>query len=71
MRKQGVPLRRQGVPKHLYGEAAALYAAGWSLAKLSERYRSDDVTVRRALTQSGVEIRPRPGWSGRAVPPSL
>jgi hypothetical protein len=40
--------------------AALLYADGWSLAKLGQKFAVDGATVWRALKVAGVVMRPRP-----------
>lgn len=65
-RRAGVELRRQGVPGDRLDEAIRLYADGWSLKRLGERYGCDDETVRQALKRTSVRMR-RPwersaGW---------
>ena len=41
--------------------AASLYEAGWSLARIGKKYGIADTTVRTALSEYGVQIRPRRG----------
>jgi len=63
LQKPEVPLRQVGLsPEHII-PAAALYRAGWSLARIGGKYGTTDMTVRRVLALHGVEIRPRRGWS--------
>jgi hypothetical protein len=38
-------------------DAALLYADGWSLARLGEKFGVDDMTVRRYLLLAGVVMR--------------
>jgi hypothetical protein len=62
LQKQGVVLRQLGLaPEHL-DQAAAHYRAGWSLARIGDKYGTTDMTVRRALAKHGVAIRQRRGW---------
>lgn len=63
LRKQDVAPRPRGLSAEHLSQAAALYEAGWPLVRIGERYGTTDMTVRRALTKQGVEIRPRRGWS--------
>ncbi|HEV2886241.1 MAG TPA: hypothetical protein VGX49_04960 [Jatrophihabitans sp.] len=44
-------------------QAAALYRAGWSLARIGDKYGTTDMTIRRALAKHGVEIWPRRGFA--------
>lgn len=61
LHKQNMPLRQLGLaPEHLE-QAAALYRAGWSLARIGDKYGTTDMTARRALALHGVQIRPRRG----------
>ncbi len=63
LRKQAVPVRQLGLsPEHIV-PAAALYRAGWSLARIGDKYGTTDMTVRRALAKHGVEIRTRNGFA--------
>jgi len=58
-----VPIRHGGLSPDRVEEAAALYRAGWSLARLGEKYGCADTAAGHALRRHGVEIRPRRGWS--------
>ena len=58
----GVKMRCQGARNIDLVEATQLYEAGWSLKRLAERYDCDHESVRRALKEAGVAIRPRNGW---------
>ena len=60
---RGVTRRGQGRKNIDLLEAAARYAAGWSLAKLATTYGCDAETVRLALKDHGVQLRPRNGWT--------
>lgn len=57
LRKAGVELRRQGVPDERLQEAVRLYAEGWSLQRLAERYGCDAETVRTTLKLQDVRMR--------------
>jgi len=61
--KQGVAVRQTGLPPEHLDQAAMLYQAGWSLARIGDRYDTTDMTVGRALARHGIQIRPRRGWS--------
>lgn len=62
LQRQQVAPRQRGLgPEHL-DQAAGLYRAGWSLARVGEKYGCSDMAVRRALALHGVEIRPRNGF---------
>ncbi|MDQ2846110.1 MAG: hypothetical protein M3Y77_07125 [Actinomycetota bacterium] len=64
LQKQEVALRQVGLSLEHIIPAAALYRAGWSLARIGDKYGTTDMTVRRVLLAfHGVEIRPRRGWS--------
>ena len=52
---------RRGVVDRRIEEASALYKQGWSLAKIGKRYGVYPSTVRDALLEAGVCMRPRPG----------
>lgn len=60
---RGVPMRRQGLSEAQIKEAMRLYADGWSLARLGQRYDCAHTVVRKALLNHGVRMRARPGWS--------
>lgn len=57
----GMTPRSRGLGPQQVIEAADLYTAGQSLAKLGDRYGVNAETVRQALRRIGVTIRPRPG----------
>lgn len=59
----GVPLRRQGLRDEDMAEAAQFYRAGWSLARLGDKYGCAHTAVRTRLLEHGVQLRPRRGWS--------
>jgi lambda repressor-like predicted transcriptional regulator len=60
--RMGVPLRRHGLRDEDADEAAQLYAEGWSLVRLGEKYDCDHSSVRNTLLRHGYQLRPRPGW---------
>jgi hypothetical protein len=53
----GVEPRRVGLTDEQAVEACRLYPAGWSLARLAERYEVAGMTVRRYLLLAGVVMR--------------
>jgi lambda repressor-like predicted transcriptional regulator len=55
--ENAVELRRQGIAEDQVGEVTQLYAEGWSLARLGERYECDAETVRSVLRGAGVVLR--------------
>ncbi len=57
-----VARRRRGLSAEQIGDAAKLYAQGWSLARVGERFAVSGETVRVAFQKAGVAIRPRQGW---------
>jgi lambda repressor-like predicted transcriptional regulator len=59
-----VPRRHELTPEHVK-EAAQLYEAGWSAARLSEQFCVSPDTMLRRLRLSGVTIRPRRGGRKR------
>jgi lambda repressor-like predicted transcriptional regulator len=62
LKRMGVPLRRQGLRDEDVEEAAQLYAEGWSLARLGQKYGCAHSSVRNALLRHGYQLRPRLGW---------
>ena len=65
-------LDRHGVPRHseqtawddeTLKEAAELYAAGASLARVADQFRVDAQTVANRFRRAGVAVRPRRGWT--------
>jgi transposase-like protein len=58
LRRAGVAVRGSGLAEVDACEAAALYAAGWSAARIAERFGVCVDTVLRSLRATGVEIRP-------------
>lgn len=57
LRASDVELRRRGMSAAQLEEASQLYAKGWSLARLGERYDCAADTVRLALMKRGVVMR--------------
>lgn len=58
LKRNGVQLRGQGLAGEQIDQAAHLYAAGQSLARIGERFHVDAQTVRRRLIERGVTMRP-------------
>lgn len=54
-------MRMTGLGGEQIEEAARLYEAGWTLAKISKRMRVSPDTVRLRLIEHGVAMRPRGG----------
>ena len=52
---------RRGIVDRRVEEASTLYAQGWSLAQIGQRYGVYPSTVRDALLRAGARMRPRPG----------
>jgi hypothetical protein len=57
LRRAGVPSRRRGLSPEQVQAAIALYAAGWSLARIGARLNCDHGVVLRALKRAGVPRR--------------
>lgn len=57
LRRAGVELRYQGLPDDQVAEAALLYAEGWSLKRLEQRFACSSETMRKALKAHGVIMR--------------
>jgi DNA invertase Pin-like site-specific DNA recombinase len=57
LQRLGVEPRKRGLDDEQTAEACRLYAKGWSLARLAERYDVADMTVRRYLLFAGVVMR--------------
>ena len=62
LERQRAP-RRSGIVTRNIDEATRLYEEGWSLARVGEHFGVDGETVRRTLRASGVDLRPRRGWT--------
>ncbi len=60
-RRHDVPLRRRAIDDLTAKNAETLYATGLSLAALSERMGLPRKSLRRALLDRGVRLRPRGG----------
>ena len=58
-----VQMRNQGLTNENLEEAATLYRDGWSLAPVGNQFGCSPDTVRLALANHGVQIRPRKGWA--------
>lgn len=58
LKRNGVQLRGQGLASEQIDQAAYLYAAGQSLARIGERFGVDVRTVQRRLIERGVTMRP-------------
>ncbi|MCA4995233.1 helix-turn-helix domain-containing protein [Tsukamurella tyrosinosolvens] len=58
----GATIRRQGLSPEDITHAAHLYASGQSLAQIGSRYGVSHTTVRYALIDEGIQLRPRRGW---------
>jgi lambda repressor-like predicted transcriptional regulator len=65
-------LGRENVPRRPHGrklddqavvEACNLYAEGLSLVKIASRLQVDPSTIGSALKRSGIQLRPRRGWT--------
>jgi lambda repressor-like predicted transcriptional regulator len=57
LRRFDVELREQELAASEVTTAARLYELGWSLPRLGQRFRVDDMTVRRALLAVGMTMR--------------
>ncbi|MBK6870833.1 MAG: hypothetical protein IPJ14_09635 [Kineosporiaceae bacterium] len=55
--RQRVPLRVRGLSKVQVDEAERLYAEGWSVARLGERFHTNGTTVWRALLEREIPMR--------------
>lgn len=63
VREHGLPRRSPRLGQRQVEEAAQLYQAGQSLAKLSKHFGVATDTVALALRRAGVTLRPRRGWN--------
>lgn len=61
--RHGVETRTRGLTDDQVSEAARLYEAGWSVARLGERYGVNGTTVWTCLRREGVALR-RPWEQG-------
>lgn len=61
LHRHEVPMRRRGLSIERIGEAARLYEAGWSLARIGERMGVDPTTVLNRLRERGVRMRDAQG----------
>jgi hypothetical protein len=57
-----VERRQLGLRPEDLEEAARLYTAGWSLARVGDNFEVTASTVAKRLRQHGVTIRPKRGW---------
>lgn len=57
LRRAGVQMRGQGARNIDIGQAAALYATGWSLKQLGTYFDCDAETMRKELKTHGVRMR--------------
>ena len=57
LRNNGAELRRRGLSAEDTAEAAVLYQAGWSLARIGDRFGYSAETIRQALHRFGVRRR--------------
>lgn len=62
LKRKGIALRAQPLSPTQIAAATQFYHEGLSLLKVGERVGCNAETVRRALMNAGVEIRPRNGW---------
>jgi predicted transcriptional regulator len=67
LRRHGVVTRHKGLSDSDLQQARELYESGLPVAKVGEKLGRAPSTVRRALVQAGVEMRPRGGWHGRSA----
>jgi DNA-directed RNA polymerase specialized sigma24 family protein len=63
VREHGLPRRSPRLGPKQVEEAAQLYQAGQSLAKLSTHFGVATDTVALALRRAGLTLRPRKGWA--------
>jgi DNA-directed RNA polymerase specialized sigma24 family protein len=63
----GLPRRAPRLGPNQTEEAARLYLAGQSLAKLGNHFGVATDTVALALRRAGVTLRPRRGWVARSL----
>ena len=57
LRRAGLPQRERGLTAEQVNEAARLYEAGQSLARIGRCFEVDPHTVRRRLLERGVTMR--------------
>lgn len=67
LRRARVGTRRGGLDQDQVLEAARLYEAGWSSARLAQRFDVSADNVLKVLRTAGVTIRPRRGDRRAAV----
>jgi len=63
----GVPIRRRPLAPEQVRAASELYWSGLPLAKVSVQLVLPHESIRRALVEAGVQMRPRGRVRGRAV----
>lgn len=61
LHKAGAIPPRRGLSKSQKQQTVELYAAGWSLAKIADKYETSASTVRRHLLSTGGQTRDRHG----------
>ncbi|WP_255204925.1 helix-turn-helix domain-containing protein [Actinomadura sp. BRA 177] len=61
LKRHGVTMRMAGMSQEQIDEAARLYEAGQSLARIGAHLGFNDMTVRSRLIERGVKMRPRQG----------
>ena len=57
LERESVTKRRRGLDEAHVPEAARLYEAGWSVARLGEHFGVSPTTVWEALRKAGVQLR--------------
>jgi len=64
LEREGIPQRRHRLSPAQVSEAARLYEAGWSTIQIGHHFGIYPQSIRYRLQQTGVVLRPRPGWRG-------
>ncbi|WP_311513460.1 hypothetical protein [Nocardiopsis lambiniae] len=57
LKQNGVKMRGTGLTSQQLDDAERLYADGWSLAKIADRFSVDSKTVWNRLAERGVKMR--------------